>query len=94
MKLVGETMGDYIEKTKSYELEFYVNPVEDDVEPDVILGRTFMEHTRSMINYQYGEITLWAEVNEEGEVGPNMKKFQQHLILLLTPRGSHLVPTS
>ena len=36
MKLVGETMDDSIEKTKSYELEFYVNPEEDDVEPDII----------------------------------------------------------
>jgi hypothetical protein len=74
MKLVGETMGDYIKKTKSYELEFYVNPEEDDVEPDVILGRAFMKHTRSIVNYQYGEITLWAEVNEEGEVGPNKEE--------------------
>ena len=69
------------------------------MEPDIILGRSFMEHTRSMINYQLGEITLWSEIDEEiKKVTNNIQdKEEEFLVLqkfLLTPKGSHIVPTS
>ena len=39
------------------------------MEPNIILGRAFMEQTRSMVNYQLGAITLWAEIDVEVENG-------------------------
>ena len=59
MNLVGETNDDSIEKTKGYELEFYV---EEKVKTGVVLGRPFLEHTRSIISYNIGEMTLLAEI--------------------------------
>jgi hypothetical protein len=60
-------------------VEFYVNPSDDEWVPSVIFGRPFLVlakgtvdfakgiPTRSIISYNIGQITLWAEICLENE---------------------------
>ncbi|GJZ35079.1 hypothetical protein Tco_0580896 [Tanacetum coccineum] len=50
-------------KGESYFVKFIVNPKEDDVEPSVILGRSFMRLAKGIANFRNGIITIHPELD-------------------------------
>ncbi|GJT44795.1 hypothetical protein Tco_0953510 [Tanacetum coccineum] len=44
-----------------YFVKYIINPEEDDVEPRVILGRTFLRMTKAITNFWAGTVTLYPE---------------------------------
>ncbi|GJR40220.1 putative reverse transcriptase domain-containing protein [Tanacetum coccineum] len=47
---------------KLYFFDFVVNPEEDDVEPCVIFGRSFLKLTKAIIDFGNGILTIWPEI--------------------------------
>ncbi|GJR01821.1 hypothetical protein Tco_0524805 [Tanacetum coccineum] len=45
-----------------YFVKFIINPEEDDIEPGVILGRSFMRLTKSIADFGNGIITIYPEL--------------------------------
>nr|GEW68138.1 hypothetical protein [Tanacetum cinerariifolium] len=45
------------------EHKFIINPKEDDVEPGVILGRSFLPMTKVIIDFEAGTLTIYPEFN-------------------------------
>ncbi|GKB39328.1 hypothetical protein Tco_0884270 [Tanacetum coccineum] len=48
-------------KRELYFVEFVVNPEEDDVEPCVIFGRSFLKLTKAIVDFGSGILTIWPE---------------------------------
>ncbi|GJR31004.1 hypothetical protein Tco_1107236 [Tanacetum coccineum] len=46
-----------------YFVKFIINPEEDDVEPGVVLGRSFMRLTKGIANFGNGTIKIYPELN-------------------------------
>ncbi|GJW79776.1 hypothetical protein Tco_0143751 [Tanacetum coccineum] len=46
---------------KIYFVKFIINPEEDDVEPRVILGRSFLRMTKAITNFGAGTVTIYHE---------------------------------
>ncbi|GJT58865.1 hypothetical protein Tco_1002398 [Tanacetum coccineum] len=46
-----------------YFVKFIINLEEDDVEPGVILGRSFLRLAKGIVNFGDGEITIYPELN-------------------------------
>ncbi|GJV44445.1 ribonuclease H-like domain-containing protein [Tanacetum coccineum] len=44
-----------------YFVKFFINPEEDDVEPGVILGRSFLRMTKAIIDFEAGTVTIYPE---------------------------------
>ncbi|GJV68983.1 hypothetical protein Tco_1484492 [Tanacetum coccineum] len=44
-----------------YFFKFIINPEEDDVEPEVILGRSFMRLAKGIVDFGNGVITIYPE---------------------------------
>ncbi|GKG29383.1 hypothetical protein Tco_0416748, partial [Tanacetum coccineum] len=40
-----------------------INPEEDDVEPGVILGRSFLRMTKVIINFEAGTVTIYPDID-------------------------------
>ncbi|GKE17650.1 hypothetical protein Tco_1425227 [Tanacetum coccineum] len=45
------------------EHEFIINPEEDDVEPGVILGRSFLRMTKAITDFGAGTVTIYLEID-------------------------------
>ncbi|GJY32470.1 putative ribonuclease H-like domain-containing protein [Tanacetum coccineum] len=43
--------------------EFIINPEEDDVEPGVILGRSFLRHAKVIVDFRNGIITIYPNLD-------------------------------
>ncbi|GKE77026.1 hypothetical protein Tco_1543146, partial [Tanacetum coccineum] len=57
-----------------YFVKFIINPEEDDVEPEVIFGRSFLRMTKAVTDFQVGTIIIYPdidpflkEIKEEGK---------------------------
>nr|GEW52961.1 hypothetical protein [Tanacetum cinerariifolium] len=46
-----------------YFIKFIINPGEDDIEPGVILGRSFMRLTKGIADFRNGVITIYPELD-------------------------------
>ncbi|GJT62412.1 hypothetical protein Tco_1005945 [Tanacetum coccineum] len=46
-----------------YFVKFIINPEEDDVEPGVVLGRSFLCLTKAITNFGAGTITIYPDIN-------------------------------
>ncbi|GJV44171.1 hypothetical protein Tco_1428707 [Tanacetum coccineum] len=46
-----------------YFVKFIINPEEDDVEPGVILGRSFLRMTKPITDFEAGTITIYPEID-------------------------------
>ncbi|GJS81617.1 hypothetical protein Tco_0748158 [Tanacetum coccineum] len=50
-------------KGEFYFMKFIINPEEDDVEPGVILGRSFLRMTKAITNFGAGTITIYPKTD-------------------------------
>nr|GEV47500.1 hypothetical protein [Tanacetum cinerariifolium] len=48
---------------KIYFVEFIINPKEDDVEPGVIFGRSFLRMTKAITDFGVGTITIYPDID-------------------------------
>ncbi|GKA04717.1 hypothetical protein Tco_0683837 [Tanacetum coccineum] len=48
-------------KGELYFVKFIINPKEDDVEPGVILGRSFLRLAKGIVDFRNGVITIHPE---------------------------------
>ncbi|GJW91847.1 hypothetical protein Tco_0169400 [Tanacetum coccineum] len=46
-----------------YFVKFIINPEEDDVEPGVIFGRSFLRLTKSITDFSAGTITIYPDID-------------------------------
>ncbi|GJY89541.1 hypothetical protein Tco_0504737 [Tanacetum coccineum] len=46
-----------------YFVKFIINPKEDDVEPGVILGRSFLRMTKAITDFGAGTITIYPDID-------------------------------
>nr|GEU80844.1 hypothetical protein [Tanacetum cinerariifolium] len=46
-----------------YFMKFIINPVEDDVEPEVILDRSFLRMTKAITDFEVGTITIYPDID-------------------------------
>ncbi|GJY52774.1 putative reverse transcriptase domain-containing protein [Tanacetum coccineum] len=46
-----------------YFVKFIINPEEDDVEPEVILGRSFLCMTKAITDFEAGTVTIYLEID-------------------------------
>ncbi|GJV51699.1 hypothetical protein Tco_1447440 [Tanacetum coccineum] len=46
-----------------YFLKFIINPEEDNVEPWVIFGRSFLRMTKEITNFRVGTITIYPDID-------------------------------
>ncbi|GKA73021.1 ribonuclease H-like domain-containing protein [Tanacetum coccineum] len=46
-----------------YFIKFIINPKEDDVEPGVILGRSFLRMTKAITDFGAGTVTIYPEID-------------------------------
>ncbi|GKA95328.1 ribonuclease H-like domain-containing protein [Tanacetum coccineum] len=46
-----------------YFVKFIINPEEDDVEPGVIFGRSFLRMTKEITNFRAGTVTIYPEID-------------------------------
>ncbi|GKC12468.1 hypothetical protein Tco_1009250 [Tanacetum coccineum] len=46
-----------------YFVKFIINPKDDDIEPEVILGRSFMRLTKGIADFKNGVITIYPELD-------------------------------
>nr|GEV04874.1 hypothetical protein [Tanacetum cinerariifolium] len=46
-----------------YFVKFIINPEEDDVEPVVILGRSFLRMTKAITDFRAGTVTIYPEID-------------------------------
>ncbi|GKD69313.1 hypothetical protein Tco_1323403 [Tanacetum coccineum] len=46
-----------------YFVKFIINPEEDDVEPGVILGRSFLHMTKAITDFGTGTVTIYPEID-------------------------------
>ncbi|GJS85081.1 ribonuclease H-like domain-containing protein [Tanacetum coccineum] len=46
-----------------YFMKFIINPKEDDVEPGVILGRSFLRMTKAITDFGDGTVTIYPDIN-------------------------------
>nr|GEW73594.1 hypothetical protein [Tanacetum cinerariifolium] len=70
-------------KGEFYFVKFIVNPKEDDVEPSVIIGRSFMRLTKGIANFGNGIITIHPELDpflDNSEVTKKFKDDWDHLL--------------
>ncbi|GJT71058.1 hypothetical protein Tco_1030344 [Tanacetum coccineum] len=63
-------------KGEFYFVKFIVNPEEDDVEPSVIFGRSFMRLTTGIANFGNGIITIHLELDPFLDNSEETKKFK------------------
>ncbi|GJX38172.1 hypothetical protein Tco_0251475 [Tanacetum coccineum] len=63
-------------KGEFYFVKFIVNLEEDDVEPSVILGRSFMRITKGIANFRNGVITIHPELDLFLDNSEETKKFE------------------
>ncbi|GJU97989.1 hypothetical protein Tco_1327260 [Tanacetum coccineum] len=63
-------------KGKFYFVKFIVNPEEDDVEPNVILGRSFMRLAKGIADFGNGVITIHPELDPFLDNSEDTKKFE------------------
>nr|GEU94345.1 hypothetical protein [Tanacetum cinerariifolium] len=50
-------------KGEFYFVKFMINPEEDDVEPGVILGRSFLRMTKAITNFEARTVTIYPEID-------------------------------
>ncbi|GJT18684.1 hypothetical protein Tco_0877390 [Tanacetum coccineum] len=50
-------------KGEIYFVKFIINPDEDDVEPWVIFGRSFLHMTKAITNFKAGTITIYLDID-------------------------------
>ncbi|GJX12699.1 reverse transcriptase domain-containing protein [Tanacetum coccineum] len=62
------------------EHEFIINPEEDDVEPGVILGRSFLRLTKAITDFKAGTVTIYPEFDPFLEDIEEEEKIGGHLI--------------
>ncbi|GJV10786.1 ARID DNA-binding domain-containing protein [Tanacetum coccineum] len=48
---------------KIYFVKFIINPEEDDVEPRVIFGRSFLRMTKEIIDFEAGTVTIYPDID-------------------------------
>nr|GEV66554.1 putative reverse transcriptase domain-containing protein [Tanacetum cinerariifolium] len=48
-------------RSEFYFVKFIINPEEDDVEPEVILGRSFLRMTKGITDFKVGTVTIYLE---------------------------------
>ncbi|GKC36043.1 hypothetical protein Tco_1048427 [Tanacetum coccineum] len=48
---------------KIYFVKFIINPEEDDVEPEVIFGRSFLRMTKAITDFGVGTITIYPNID-------------------------------
>nr|GEU51733.1 hypothetical protein [Tanacetum cinerariifolium] len=61
-------------KGELYFVKFIINPEEDDVEPGVILGRSFMRLVKGIVDFDNGVITVYPEPDPFEEDSKKTKK--------------------
>ncbi|GKB65640.1 hypothetical protein Tco_0921826 [Tanacetum coccineum] len=66
-----------------YIVKFIINPEEDDVEPGVIFGRSFLRMTKAIIDFGAGTITIYPDIDpfleDIGEEEKSMDDWDQLL---------------
>nr|GEW34258.1 hypothetical protein [Tanacetum cinerariifolium] len=67
---------ELIEKSDDFAREFPVNPDEDDVEPNVILGRSFMRLAKGIANFRNGVITTRPKLDPVLDNSEDTDKFE------------------
>nr|GEX14188.1 hypothetical protein [Tanacetum cinerariifolium] len=50
-------------KGEIYFMKFIINPEEDDVEPGVIFGRSFLSMTKAITDFKVGTITIYPDID-------------------------------
>nr|GEZ60262.1 hypothetical protein [Tanacetum cinerariifolium] len=50
-------------KGKIYFVKFIINPEEDDVEPVVIFGRSFLRMTKKITNFRARTVTIYLDID-------------------------------
>ncbi|GKB54301.1 hypothetical protein Tco_0905054 [Tanacetum coccineum] len=66
-----------------YFVKFIINPKEDDVEPGVILGRSFLRMTKKITNFRAGTVTIYPDIDrflEETEEEEKINDDWDHLL--------------
>ncbi|GJS89084.1 hypothetical protein Tco_0771720 [Tanacetum coccineum] len=63
-------------KVELYFVKFIINPKEDDVEPGVILGRSFMRLTKGIADFGNGIITIHPELDPFLDNSKETEKFE------------------
>ncbi|GJR54911.1 hypothetical protein Tco_1405432 [Tanacetum coccineum] len=63
-------------KGEFYFVKFIINPKEDDVEPSVILGRSFMRLTKGITDFGNGIITIHPELDRFLDNSEETEKFE------------------
>ncbi|GJU14276.1 hypothetical protein Tco_1142242 [Tanacetum coccineum] len=66
-----------------YFVKFIINPEEDDVEPGVIFGRSFLRMTKAITNFGVGTVTIYPDIDpflEETEEEENSNDDWDHLL--------------
>ncbi|GJV82058.1 hypothetical protein Tco_1517928 [Tanacetum coccineum] len=58
-------------------VKFIINPDEDDVEPGVIFGRSFLRMTKAITDFGAGTITIYPDIDLEN--GHNKKRAMENL---------------
>ncbi|GKC09876.1 hypothetical protein Tco_1001486 [Tanacetum coccineum] len=46
-----------------YFVKFIINPKEDDVEPEVIFGRSFLRMTKAITDFRAGTVTIYPDID-------------------------------
>ncbi|GJV69952.1 hypothetical protein Tco_1485461 [Tanacetum coccineum] len=68
---------------KIYFMKFIINPKEDDVEPEVIFGRSFLRMTKEITDFRAGTITIYPNIDpflEETEEEEKSNDDWDHLL--------------
>ncbi|GKA24077.1 hypothetical protein Tco_0710110 [Tanacetum coccineum] len=70
-----------------YFVKFIINPEEDDVEPGVIFGRSFLRITKAITNFGAGTITMYPDI-DPGKSSRNKKRAMENLNLFYQDIGT------
>ncbi|GJW87185.1 hypothetical protein Tco_0162525 [Tanacetum coccineum] len=66
-----------------YFVKFIINPEEDDIEPEVILGRSFMRLIKGIVDFRNGIITIYPELDPFLDNSEESENFEDDWELIL-----------